>query len=212
MNPLMIHDIEKARINLLNCPRSQSSKRSRNPILDGEAPVNQKPQKASVPSYLSEFKKYAERPRGIGLGLNPNHNQFNIGSDSPMRYKPIKKHPQLEVKTQQAAPSKRILRPQTPGRNPLLQDASFESMKPLCKKHVPPSRSENDPAVAIVASGRQDSYCKRNSSNVFAVSGTRDGFKTNKKVFQEVEPSAGAILQYKYALPYREVKVTHKLV
>ena len=210
--------IERERIQMMNYPRSMSARRSRNPIVEGDAAPSQFPHKARVPHYLEEQKLLNDRPRGIAQSVYSSQLQgsFYVGTDPYVPYKPQKK--QIGTPAQRPAdsyvPTRRQVRPQTPGRNPILQDSSFDQPLWFSKKvgyQEPPSRSTGE-ALSPVLPGKQDAYVRRNGSNVFAQVPERDIFGTHKKAIPAKPECTGSILQYKYALPYRETNVTHKLV
>ena len=203
----------------MNQPRAMSVQRSRNPILGEEPPKFPYPHKAHVPTYLIQEKLLSDRPRGIARGLFSSHLQgsLHIGNDPCRPYRPFKRQVEHQESglTEDPLPSRRQSRPATPSRNPIVQDESFE--QPVCysrriEYREQPSRRACEPEESFPTPSKQEAYARRNSSSIFRQDPDRDLFGTHKRAIPAKPESTGPILQYSYALPYREANITAKVV
>lgn len=141
INPARALAIAKETTKRLYNTRCQSARRERNPILEGDTVPPVRQPKAIVPDYLTEHRKQSDRPRGIGKSVYSYqlHGTLNICSDLPLEYRPSKcmatpfsnraSHENAQV------PRKRPGRPDTPGKNPILQlDSSYDHQLTYTRK------------------------------------------------------------------------------
>ena len=220
MNPAQLHNVERDRMNRFIFTRSHSNQRGRNPILDGDELPASQPHKTKVPTYLVETKKVSDRARGIGKSVYSNQlfDSFNVGNDPVLPYRPFKRQAEKQHATVQdtsRSNTKRMLKPHPDDKNPILQDSRYEQPVVYTKKRgypESPSRVVCEEKISpAVTHSKRLSYSRRNSSNIFNQGDDIDIFGTRKKAFQEGTPVTGSIIQYEYALPYRDIKVTDKV-
>lgn len=204
---------------------SRSSQAQRNPLLlarEEDQPAPSRYSKARVDNYQSETKYLSERPRGLAKGAYSEASQgtYTVGREPEQQYKPSRKPVEVRVAEdeQYSSKKKQVLAPAA--HNPILQDdARFEPEPPRARlsqdwrpsvqtevanqrKHLLPSQ--------IGISVQQSHYSKRNQSSVFGGEEAETPATYGKRNVAGPHEHTHDLLQYKYALPYRDNEVSAK--
>ena len=204
-------------------PASRSSQSSRNPLLlnrEEDQPQPSRYSKARVDDSQSETKYLSQRPRGLAKGQYSDASQgtYTVGKEPDQQYRPSRKPVEPTPQTDEHFSKKKlVLAPST--HNPILQDdAKFEPEPPRAritqdwrpsmqtevanqKRHLLPSQ------IGIAA--KQSHYAKRNQSSLFTEEEPAAP-QTGKRSMGRQPEQTQDLLQYKYALPYRNTEVSAK--
>ena len=152
--------------------RPTSSHKARNPITEGDELKSLFSHKAQVPKYLAVSRRLNDRPRGIAHGEYSSMLQgdYRVTEDLSINYKPQKKHFEVGYSEIQPTSCKKMIR-QTHTGNPILQDSSYDVPVHTSRKigYTPSKLADK------AQPNKQDSYIKRNSSNLFKPESTVEG-------------------------------------
>ncbi|CAG9330150.1 unnamed protein product [Blepharisma stoltei] len=206
--------------------RSQSARcRSaslRNPILQSDEPdITPRSLRGKVPGYMDSSRWLNDRPKGKALAKPSTSSTYNILSSQDLAtYKPTKRIFAQENRIPATERSCIRLRPPSPAKNPILQaDKSFENIeKPSIKilDSRPSQITEYSNMRKSLTSSelglKKNLFAQRNPSRIFDQEGVCDPFGSHRKmVDNSKQSSVSDLLSYKYALQYRENKVTGKI-
>lgn len=185
-----------------------------NPILPHEHPVViEKPGKAQVEQSFFYSKYPAERPKGKSrndISVKSN-GTFCVNRDQPQPHRPC-----IRVNIQQV-PSNYYERPQS------IRVVGYDQTKQPVIEERPASRPRNRGSPSpILKYTNERKYCLPadlgmrsgqwgfNKSTVFEDGGTSYLFNGKNKTLLGKDPEIRNVMEYEYALPYREQKVTPK--
>lgn len=203
---------------------SRSSQSTRNPLLltrEEDMPAPSRYSKARVDDYQSETKYLSERPRGLAKGAYSDASQgtYTVGREPELPYRPSRKPVEQPSQAEEQYFSKKKQVSAQPVHNPILQDdAKFEpgppkprmsqDWRPSVQTEVANQRKHLLPSQIGIAA-KQSHYSKRNQSSVFTSDDVSAPTPGKRSVAGPTEQTHD-LLQYKYALPYRDTEVSAK--
>ena len=206
----------------LSEPECQGPKMQiRNPLLLTETTEPEPPQrfsKARVPLDVSQTRYMAERPRGIArTEYSASHQgSFDIGKDLQLEFTPAKKLIPLPNTDREKVSRRKHLQTNDP-RNPILQQETCFEPAPIRPRNnqdwrpSPETEYSNERRFMLPSElgvAKPELYQRRNQSSLFKEEAEELPHPTKRIIPRPSE--APSVLQYKYALPYRDQTVSDK--
>ncbi|CAG9333138.1 unnamed protein product [Blepharisma stoltei] len=197
------------------------SESRKNPILQlDDFTTTPKSMRAKVPGYMDSSRWLNERPKGKGLVRSTTGSSYNfISSQDLINFKPTKR-----IFAQGRAfpiPERACIRlkPAAPVKNPVLQtDQCFGNKEKPCIRIIDPRPSfiteyfnMRNSLPSSELGFKKNLFAEQNKSRVFDQAGVCDPFDSHRKTIDHRQSSVSDLLSYKYALPYRENKITEKI-
>ena len=209
---------------LLSLSEAESQGRKtqlRNPLLLGEAmepePL-QRFSKARVPLDVSHTRYLAERPRGVGRAEYSASHQGSseVGKDFQLEFTPARKTVAVPSSDREKV-SRRNQLLSNDSRNPILQQETCFEPAPVRPRTTqdwrpsPVTEYTNERKCMLPSElglAKPELYQRRNQSSVFDEEAEELPHPTKRIISRPSE--APSVLQYKYALPYRDQTVSDK--
>ncbi|CAG9317229.1 unnamed protein product [Blepharisma stoltei] len=176
--------------------------------------------RSSVPGYMESSKPLTERPRGIArTSLSDKHSgSFAFSYETPEDFVPSRRViAQKSSETFEQPISVRKSAYQPPERNPITQNSKeLEVHQPKVRgKGQPPSSLgeviTQDKKPVEETPARNSMYFQKMRSNIFDGNAAEvERERPKKKVVMDRPEGAGSLLQYNYALEYRDSGVSGK--
>lgn len=202
-------------------PKPRGQIQSRNPLIPNTLePENVSKSRSLVPDYMDSSKKQADRPRGIAKSsfTDKHAGSFAFSYEAPEEFVPSRKIiGQKSSETFEPTVSLKKAAYQPPERNPITQDSeALQASQPKIRGRGQPATSlgqilTQDSTPIEENSQRASLYGSKNKSNIFEKSGGyEEPEKPRKKATMNRPDSAGSLLQYNYALQFRDSGVANK--